>query len=79
MKTTLIRKKLVYLYQPGFRTNHSTEFYLVQLIDFVLTNMDKHTHTNMILVDLQKNFDAFDHRVLLDKLYNFDFQTSAII
>ena len=51
------------MYQAGFRTNHSTDLCLYQLIDFVATGMDKQMHTGMILVDLQKSFDGLDHGV----------------
>ena len=49
----LNKKKLIYMYQSGFRTNHSTDLCLAQLIDFVATGMGKQMHTGMILVDLQ--------------------------
>ena len=39
----------IYIYQSGFRRKHSTDFYLSQLTDSVLTGMDKKIHT---LVDL---------------------------
>ena len=52
------------MYQSGFRTKHSTGFYL----DFDLTGMDKHMHTGMILVDLQKAFHTLDHGILLEKM-----------
>ena len=66
------------MYQSGFRTNHSTDFCLVQLIDFVLTGMDEQMHTSMILVHRQKAFDTFHRGVLLEKMKYFDFQTSLI-
>ena len=55
------------MYQSGFRTNHSTDLCLAQLIDFVATGMDKQMHTGMILVDLQKAFDTLDHEFSLEK------------
>ena len=58
--------------------NHSTDFCLAQLIDFVLTGMDKQMHTGMILVDLQKAFHTLDHGVLLERTKYFGFRTSAI-
>ena len=62
------------MYPPsGFRTNHSTEFCLAQLIDFVLTGMNKQTHTNMILVDLQEAFDTLDHGIFLERNETFWF------
>ena len=42
--------------QPDLRTNHSTDYCPAQLIDFLLTGMDKQMHTNMILLDLQRAF-----------------------
>ena len=66
------------MYQSGFRTNHSANLCLVQLIDFVATGMDKQMHTGMILVDLQKSFDTLDHEFLLEKMKYFSFQVSVI-
>ena len=66
------------MYQSGFRTNHSTDLCLTQLIDFVATGMNKQMHTGMILVDLQKVFDTLDHVVLLQKMKYFGFRESVI-
>ena len=74
----LNKKKLIYMHQSGFRTNHSTDLCLAQLIDFVATGMDKQMHTSMISVDLQKAFDTLDHGVLLEKMKYFGFRTSVI-
>ena len=57
MEEFLNKKNLIYMYQSVFRTNHSTDLCLAQLIDFVATGMDKQMHTGMILIDLQKAFD----------------------
>ena len=56
----LNKKKVISMYQSGFRANHSTDLCLAQLTDFVATGMDKQMHTDMILVDLQKAFDILD-------------------
>ena len=61
----LNKKTLIYMYQSGFRANHSTDLFLAQLIDVVVTSMDKQMNTSMMLVDLQKAFDTLDHGVLL--------------
>ena len=61
IKDYLNKKKLIYMYQSGFRMNHSKHLCLAQLKDFVENGMDKQMHTSMILVDLQKAFDTLDH------------------
>ena len=66
------------MYRSGFRTNHSTDLSLAQLIDFVATGMDKQMHNSMILVDFEKAFDTLDHGVLLEKMKYFGFQASVI-
>ena len=78
IESYLNKKKLIYMYQSGFRTNHSTDLCLAQLTDFVATGMDKQMHTGMILVDLQKAFDTLDHGVLLEKMKYFGFWISVI-
>ena len=55
------------MYQSGLRRNNLIDFCLAQLIDFVLTGMDKQMHTGMILVDLQKAFDTLGYEGLLEK------------
>ena len=49
------KKKLIYMHQSGFRTNHLTDLCLAQLTDFIAIGMDKQKHTGMILVDLRKH------------------------
>ena len=75
----LNEKKLIYMYQSGFRTNHSINFSLAQLIDrLCLAAMDKQMHTAMIFVGLKKAFDTLSHAVLLEKMKCFGFRTSVI-
>ena len=45
----LNKKKLIYMYQSDFRTDHSTDLCLAQLTDFVVTGINKQMHTSMIL------------------------------
>ena len=44
IKNYLNQKKLIYMYQSGFKTNHSTNLCLAQLIDFVATGMDAYRY-----------------------------------
>ena len=55
------------MYHSSFRKNHSAEFCLAHLIEFVLTGLDKQMHAGMILVDLQKAFETLEHGFFLSK------------
>ena len=69
---------ILYKYQSGFRTNHSTDTCLSYLNDKILKGFDEGKITGMILIDLQKAFDTIDHKVLLGKLVYLGFSESAI-
>ncbi|MGY8822307.1 MAG: reverse transcriptase domain-containing protein, partial [Pseudomonadales bacterium] len=61
----LNENKVLYNYQSGFRSSHSTAFALTYLNDKILQGFDKGLVTGMILIDLQKAFDTIDHGILL--------------
>ena len=58
-------RNLLYNYQSGFHKYHSTDHCLSFLNDKILKGFDQGLMTGMILVDLQKAFDTFDHDILL--------------
>ena len=70
-------RNLLYNYQSGFRTNHSTDFCLSFLNDKILKGFDQGLITGMILIDLQKVFDTIDHDILLQKLYAIGFSKNV--
>ena len=67
-KKYLSDHNILYKYQSGFRTNHSTDTCLSYLNDKILKGFDQGNITGMILIDLQKAFNTIDHKVLIDKL-----------
>ena len=71
--STFLNSKNLSTYQPGFRKKHSTDFCLSYLNDKILEGFDEGLMTGMILIDLQKAFDAIDHDVLFQKLYAIGF------
>ena len=64
----LTYNKILYIYQSGFRKNHSTDTCLSYLTDKILTGFDSGLLTGMILIDLQKAFDTINHDILLKKM-----------
>ena len=59
------------------KTKFSTDFNLVSekaipplghLTDKITTGFEKGLFTGMILIDLQKEFDAIDHQILIKKM-----------
>jgi retron-type reverse transcriptase len=70
--------QILYKYQSGFRSGHSTDTCLAYLNNFILRGFDQGLVTGMILIDLQKAFDTIDHKILLDKLSVMGFSNSAI-
>ena len=59
----LNENNILYKYQSGFRTKHSTDTCLSLLNDKILTGIDNGMLTGMVLIDLQKAFDTIDHGI----------------
>ena len=57
--------------QFGFTTNSSTEKAITTIYDKFLDNVDNKQYTCSMFRDTKK---AFDHQILLKKLYHYDFR-----
>jgi len=62
---------LLYKSQYGFRSKHSTELAAIELVDRIVTQMDKNEIPINIYLDLSKAFDTLDHEILLYKLQHY--------
>ena len=60
----LAQYNILYKYQSGFRTKHSTDLCLSYLNDKTLKGFDNGLFTRMVLIDLQKAFDTINHNIL---------------
>ena len=64
--------------QHGFRNGHSCETALHELISKINLNRDKRLINLLLFIDFRKAFDLVDSRLLLRKLFHYDFDTSPL-
>ena len=72
------RNKLLCSYQSSFRANHSVDTCFSQLTDLILNGARDGLYSGLILIDLQKAIDNFDHKVFSDKMKCIDFLDKTI-
>ena len=69
---------LLHKTQSGFRTQHSCETALVNMIDLWLNAFDNGKMVGAVLVDFKKAFDLVDHNILLNKLEIYGIKNEAL-
>ena len=60
--------------QFGFRTNHSTYMAIIELVDKVVSAVERNESTRGIFLDLSKAFDTIGHDILLHKPEYYGFR-----
>lgn len=63
--------------QYGYRENHSTELAALELVDKIITEMDRNEIPLNIYLDMSKAFDTIDHTILLYKMKHYGIKESA--
>ena len=71
LKDFLSANNILYKFQFGFREGFSTDAALVTLLDKITQSLDKNGFVLGLFLDFSKAFDTVDHKILLDKLYNY--------
>ena len=64
----LTKYNQIYSSQYGFRTGHSCQDAIAELIGEIASNLDEGLYTIGVFLDLSKAFDTLEHKVLFDKL-----------
>ena len=75
--TFLNNTNQVYVSQYGFRSGHSCENAISELISAVLKGFQSNKYTVGVFLDLSKVFDTLKHTILLDKLYYYGIRGTA--
>ena len=69
---------IIYNSQYGFRTNHSCEHAITELVGEIVKNQSLDRHTIAIFLDLSKAFDTLQHSVLFSKLSKYGIRGNAL-
>ena len=67
----LDKHKALFSNQFGFRSNYSTDYALLSIVDKVQKSIDNSDYSCGIFLDFSKAFDTVDHNILLTKLDNY--------
>ena len=66
MKDFIDKNKLIHSFQYGFRKAHSPDHAILDIVETLQNNMDKHYFSCGVFIDLKNAFDTINHKILLD-------------
>ena len=64
----LMKYNILYIFQFGFRRNHSTSLALLVLLDKIINSLENNEFAIGVFLDFSKAFDTVNHDILLQKL-----------
>ena len=74
----LAKYNLLHDAQSGFRSNHSCQTALINIIDKWIEEMNNGNVNVVILLDLKKAFDVVDHDIMAKNLEIYGFNKKAL-
>jgi retron-type reverse transcriptase len=70
----IYKHNLLFASQHGFRTSHSTNTAIIEVVDNITKCIDNSSHVAGFFIDICKAFDSLSHKILLNKLYHYGFR-----
>ena len=67
----LEKNQILFKSQYGFRSHHSCQDAISELVGKILKNTEEQKYTIAVFIDLSKAFDTLEHKVLFAKLYRY--------
>ena len=79
MMNFIDKHKVLFIYQYGFRSKHSTSLALIDIVDKIKFAIDNNEYALGILLDITKAFDFINHDILLSKLEHYGFRGHSLL
>ena len=70
--------KILFNRQYGFQKDKSTEYALIDIIENIMTSLDKKESPCCVFLDFAKAFDTVNHKILLGKLHHYGIRGTAL-
>ena len=78
MLSNLSKIFAIYRLQFGFRKKHFTEHALLSIVEEIRKNLDNGIFSCGVFIDLEKDFDTVNHRILLSKRDHYGIRDNAL-